>query len=76
MTVTDITALIGGVTALVVAITTAVVTIFTTLKQNRLLADAAVKREDCAAKLEDVHAAVTGVPSKGKDATDPAPPPA
>lgn len=70
MTGADYVAIIGGATALVTALTTGIVTIIITIKQNRMLATAAVKRDECAFRLEEVHMAVTGIPSKPKEATD------
>lgn len=74
MTGAEWVAVISGVTALVGAVTAGVVQIILTLKQNKVLAVADSKRDECAAKLEEVHVAVTGIPSKGKDANPPDPP--
>lgn len=70
MTGADYVAIIGGATALVTALTTGIVTIIVNLKQTRMLASAAVKRDECATKLDEVHVAVTGIPSKPKETTD------
>ena len=70
MTGADYVAIIGGVTALVTALTTGIVTIIVTIKQNRMLASAAEVRANQSRRLEEVHVAVTGVPSKPKEGDD------
>lgn len=75
MTGAEWVAVISGVTALVGAVTAGIVQIILTLKQNKVLATAAATRDECATKLEEVHVAVTGVPSKPKEATDAKPNP-
>jgi hypothetical protein len=53
----------AGATALVTALTTGIVTIIVTLRQNKMLAEAATHREAQGEKLEEIKVAVTGVPS-------------
>lgn len=70
MTGAEWVAVISGVTALVGAVTAGIVQIILTLKQNTVLAEAASHRAVQGEKIEEIKAAVTGVPSKPEEKTD------
>ena len=63
MTGAEWVAVFAGATTLVTAATAGVVNVIMMLNQNKKLAQAEVKRDECAVKLDEVHTAVSAVTS-------------